>query len=148
MKTRIAHLKIKARSLMAEQQLIRSAEKSICTHRRAFRARHEGADPLYREDERLSLYWHRRQLGDSARSTHLALAFLNHTPYALAEAKTRVAPDFEEVGKLIERFGVVQEFGRSETSVEFTKRKQAQALDFANWKRAAGEHIASVQQAA
>lgn len=89
MKNRKTHLKIKIKSLAAEQVIIRD-EARKCS----------GMDKWDLNHHRTS------HVRPYIRENHLAYGFLKGIPYSRMENRCHEAPDWDEVEKLVRRFGV------------------------------------------
>lgn len=127
------YLKVKADSLAAEARIIRRLERQQRDRARALRARASSRDTLIpsldaAEQRRLGLYRHRTvDVRRAARTAHLALGFLRGRAYHEMERKTYAAPSFDEVEKLVRRYG------------EGDQRELVQR--FANWLDDAKAHL-------
>lgn len=110
-------LKIKGMSLAAEARIIRKIEKSL------FRAaRHH---PGCREKAE-SLFWHRMDdVRPEMRDTYLAYGFLKGRPYKDLEAKRYTNPDWDNIARMIDKYGMG----------DVRERQQ----HFERWKQEAGE---------
>jgi hypothetical protein len=160
---RIPHLRVKVKYLGAEIGIVKADEKRY--FRRASKLQLEptesdasspethAAERWRRRAETLSwllrtgqsLRDHRYQVvKTAARHALLALGFLRGLDYARIESRTKDEPDFAEVGKLVERFGVQKPAYLWGKDVEaFAAAKADQASRFAAWTTAAGDHIAA-----
>lgn len=126
--TRLAHLRIKAKSLAAEAKVVRKDEayyrernKSRKPHKdREGNTLTQGNPPRFGvgRDTWLSLREHRvHVLRPEARATNLARAYLRRRPYKSLEASYHEAADWDRVATLVHRFGA----HRPKTKVETIK---------------------------
>lgn len=110
-----AKLKIKEKSLAAEQKLIRQEELKHKWAMRAARGRQnfKKAQALLNrtpfvevpfETNTYSLWKHRMELRIELRSAHLARCFLRGTPYVCAEPFSYTQPDWNRIQTLITRY--------------------------------------------
>ena len=114
MRSRIKHLKVKIKSLAAESKIIRKEE---------FRA------PSQYERNNLAL--HRRGIVRStARHSLLAYGFLRGRSYAQMEGKAFSPPNWDQVRKDVEKFGVC---GIGDDAVDFPARRAEQWTRWAGW---------------
>ena len=128
----IPYLKIKVVSLAAEARLIRQEENR-------FRKRKPSDRALA---ARQGLRQHRvGEIRPEARSACLAYAFLRGRTYQQAEGKAKSLPDWQRVGKLVERYC---EAGPDSIARGFvnSREKQEVMLRFEAWKTPALERFA------
>jgi hypothetical protein len=160
--TRIPHLRVKVKHLGAEIGIIKEDEKRY--FRRASKLQLAASRPVAPDlvgkpgpsrDRSSAIGWllrtgqslrdHRYQVVKAAaRHALLALGFLRGLDYARIESRTKDEPDFAEVGKLVERFGVQKPAYLWGKDVDaFAAAKADQAARFESWTIAAGDHIAA-----
>jgi hypothetical protein len=110
--SRATHLKIKLKTLAAEARIIRLEEcKARDAGRKGLRSDRDDYDRHYRAFQ--DLRDHRTGIVRSvARINNLAYGFLRGRSYAEMEPKTRTAVNFEEVLKLVKRFGTPEDLRR------------------------------------
>lgn len=120
---RFEELKIKIRSLAAEQTMIHRREIKLKK-----RARRQRVHPSTRLDATVASFWslrgHRVELRDESRAALLAYAFLRGIPYAKLELVSRTDPPLRRVERIARKFG----------EADFSEA----AWD--GWERAAIEH--------
>lgn len=109
--SRATHLKIKLKTLAAEARIIRLEEcKALDSGRKGLRA-DRNYEPHYRT------FWDLRDhrtgiVRPVARTNNLAYGFLLGRSYAEMEPETRTGADFEEVLKIVKRFGGPEDLRR------------------------------------
>jgi len=148
------HLKIKIKSLAAEARMIRAEERKIGASWKRARARAEAAgqegpfEPSPASvGRRNDLFLHRwGPVAVHTREALLAYGFLRGRDYARLESSTKCPPDFDDVAKLVERFGPV--WGHGEPILDYKARKESEALRWKAWRAAALAHIVGAAEAA
>lgn len=131
MNNRILHLKIKAKSLAAESAVIRAEEAKL--KKRSAKLRKEGKPVGQLGEARWSLSDHRRGIvRRAARHALLAYAFLRGIDYERVEAPHSRPPDWAEVRRLVDRFGVTQAL-YEESRAAFQARQAAQGAALEAW---------------
>jgi hypothetical protein len=91
-------LRIKAMSLAAEARIIRRQEKRLFKAAR----HHPGC-----RDKAEDLFWHRLDdVRPEARDTFLAYGFLKSRPYKDIEAKRYSDPDWDNIARMIDKYGM------------------------------------------
>jgi hypothetical protein len=160
--TRVPHLCVKVKYLGAEIGIIKADEKRYFRRASKLQLESQPEDPSLethtterwsRRAETLSwllrtgqsLRDHRYQVvKTAARHALLALGFLRGLDYSRIESRTKDEPDFAEVGKLVERFGIQKPAYLWGKDIEaFAAAKADQAARFVAWTTAAGDHIAA-----
>jgi len=102
---RIAHLKIKIKTLGAESRFIRQGEIQHRNQARKARAKGRWTIARRHETEHWWLYTHRlHTVQPAARTNHLAYGFLRGRSYSEMEAKARIEPDWKAIEKVVRRF--------------------------------------------
>lgn len=96
---RLTHLRVKIRSLAAEQKIIRH-EELRCKKRRSYREDQPGARDLF-----WSLRGHRNGLSNVIRSSLLAYAAMRGRAYEMIEAQSVDQPTWADVKDTALRFG-------------------------------------------
>lgn len=104
MKTMVKMLKVKIKSLAAEARIIRLEERRCGKDDAARCSLHEHRVGIVRTEQRLSL---------------LAYAFIRGRSLSSVEPKSSTPPDWNRVGKLVEKFGTTDYYKRQEQSAAF-----------------------------
>lgn len=148
------YLKIKGLSIAQEQRIIRRIERKRRDFLRKVDPDHQGAAVAFSERQRL--YKHRMELRKIARSAHIAYTFIRtrgEVPFHKIEQKSYTQPDWAEVSRLVDKYGVIdpanddirivqQVFARwiDEAGIELqaVEKNGKRALDDINWKPAPG----------
>lgn len=112
------YLKVKIKSLAEEAKIIRLETK------RAKRASIRDGLSLHRKGP----------VRHEARHTHLAYGFLRGRGYRQIEPKAHVAPDWDKVRKMIERYGTHLEWGSEDCGYADHKDRKAEVRKrFEEW---------------